>query len=465
MAGRRRAADSTTAITVIGKAADSLDFTRDHLVPSNRSPTETSIRKVNRSSLERTELSFGLVAATPAIFAASTWSTAYLSPATGMDMRLIGLPVLAVEIAFILLSFRDGWRPLQQIAALSKAVRISLSCLVSGALASAVFAAPDPGGSLLWTYISMVHLIFGFAAAWRISEAGKLNSSQIWPWVIAGSCCYAIILSFYVVQTHPVGFDWEYFGLGVSNIRQVGFYCVIGAMAAIGCSVQARGAKAIAFAAAATAMFTLACWSGSRGALLASIATLGTAWIFVRRLRTIRAGLLTIIPPIVGAAASLLLPSPELVFGVPRMLSSFGNPGFDDLTSGRFRMWEGAWQAFLRRPFLGYGEGQFGRVVPQVQGIYLHPHNLLLQLLFQWGLIGTATAGFLSVLAARHIHSTGLTNDPRALPSILVLVALIAYSFYDGSLFHAYPSMMFAFALASALSLGSAANKNQSGAI
>lgn len=407
------------------------------------------------------QLSFGLVAAAPAIFAACTWSSAYLPSATSMDVRLIGLPILAVEIAFIFLAFRDGWRPLRQIGALSNPVKLLLCCFIGTAVASAIFAAPDPGGSLLWTYVSMVHLIFGFSAAWRIADAGKIASSLIWPWVIIGCCSYAIILAFYVAQPHPVGFDWEYFGLGVSNIRQVGFYCAVGAMAAIGCGVQAQGTKAIAYAAAAAAMFGLASWSGSRGALLASFVTLAAAWIFVRKFRTFRAALLSIFPPVVGAGASLLLPAPELVFGVPRMLSSFGNQGFDDLTSGRFRMWKGAWHAFLQRPILGYGEGQFGRVVPQVQGIYLHPHDLILQLLFQWGLIGTATAGFLGILAVRHIHSTGLMDEPHALPSILVLLALIIYSFYDGSLFHAYPSMMFAFALASLLTLGSAESKSR----
>ncbi|HJP68809.1 MAG TPA: O-antigen ligase family protein [Sphingomicrobium sp.] len=378
-----------------------------------------------------------------------------------MDLRLVGLPVLLVEIAFILLAFREGWRPLQQIAALSRAVRLLLALLIGTALASAIFAAPDRGGALLWTYLSMVHLMFGFTAAWRIAGASEIALSLVWPWITAGCCAYAIILAVYVMRPHPVGFDWEYFGLGVSNIRQVGFYCEVGAMAAIGCSVLAQGTKTLIYAAAATSMFALACWSGSRGALLAAFVTLISACLFVRRFRTFRAGLISIVSLVLGAGTSLLLPSPELVFGVPRMLSSIESPGLDDLTSGRFRMWEGAWHAFLQRPFLGYGEGQFGHVVPQVQAIYLQPHNLVLQLLFQWGLIGTVIVGFLAILAARHIHSTGLADETRALPSILVLVGLSAYSFYDGSLFHAYPSMMFAFALASALTLGSAQNRIQ----
>ena len=349
MAGPGRSADSIAAITA-GEQAASPPISVRLLGPSNGFFTEVSKGHTVRQSRTGAPLSFALVAAAPAIFAACTWNTDYMPAATAMDLRLIGLPVLAVEIAFIVLAFNDGWRPLQQIGALAKAVRWLLCCLIGVALASAILAAPDPRGSLLWTYVSMVHLIFGFSAAWRIANAGESASRLIWPWIIIGSCSYAIILAVYVAQPHAPGFDWEYFGLGVSNIRQVGFYGEVGAMAAIGCSVEAKGAKTLIYAAAATAMFALVCWTGSRGAMLASLVTLGMIWMFVRRFRTFRAALLSIITPIFGAGASLLLPSPELVFGVPRMLSSIGTPGFDDLTSGRFRMWMGAWHAFVQRP-------------------------------------------------------------------------------------------------------------------
>lgn len=405
-------------------------------------------------------LSFGLVAATPVIFALWTWNDGNMTTGTGLGLRIIGLPVLVTEVTFILLAFMDGWRPLEQARTFSTSARILFCCLICTALASAILGAPSPAEALLWTYVSLVHLMFGFSAGWRIAHAGEVTSRLIWPWVVGGCCTYAAILAVYVARPHPLGFDWEYFGLGVSNVRQVGFYCVVGAMAAIGCAVQSRGAITLFFGAAAAAMFTLSCWTGSRGALLASSISLATAWLFVRCFRNRRAAAVSLASIIVGTGASLLLKAPEPTFGLRRMATSIVNRHQDDptggLTSGRLSMWHGAWHAFLQRPVLGYGEGQFGRVVPQIQGIYLHPHDLILQLLFQWGIIGGATAAMLGVLAMRNIRATTLAEGDRALPSLLVLVALFAFSFYDGALFHAYPTMMFTFALASALTFAPA---------
>ena len=433
-----------------GEAAAKLDLSTELLGASTNNCSEVSIDHPYSALRDKAKISFALVAATPPIFAACTWNDGS-APGIGIDLRLIGLPVLAVEIAFILLAFFDGWRVFHQARALSTITKLLLGCLICTALASAILAAPDPEGALLWTYISLVHLAFGFSVAWRIENADGLASKLIWPWVVAGCGAYAAIAAVYAARPHPARFDWEYFGLGVSNMRQIGFYCVVGAMAAIGCSAQARGAKAFGFTAASTAMLALACWTGSRGALLACLIGVGTLWMLAGRFRTPRAVALSIFPLMAGATLSLLLPVPASIFGVPRMLASISNLHTNDLTSGRFRMWVGAWHAFERRPFLGYGEGQFGRIVPQVQGIYLHPHNLILQLLFQWGVIGTATTAMIGVLVVRNLRTKDLTDERHILPAFLVLVALFGYSFYDGTLFHAYPTMMFAFALASVL--------------
>ena len=401
----------------------------------------------------RSALSFNLVAVAPVFFAACTWNDGDLLLVGGMDLRLIGLPVLALEVAFILLAFCDGWRPLKQLSQSRSIVKLLLSCLIGVAVVSSVVSAPDRTGSMLWTYLSAVHLLFGFTTAWRIANADEATVKSIWPKIVLGCCAYAILVWLYAAKPHPPHFNWEYFGLAVSNIRQVGFYCIVGLMAAIGCASRVRGARALAYAAAGATVLALACWSGSRGALVAYICATVLGWLLMRPLRTLHFVGISALTFVVGGSASLLLSIPEPVFGFRRMVSSVSEAHNTDPSSGRLRMWDGAWHAVLRRPLLGYGEGQFGRVVPQIQGIYLHPHDLILQLLFQWGVIGTAVVGALGFLAIRSLHEKGVTDDPRAMPAVLVVIALLAYSMYDGTLFHAYPTMMFSFALAAALGL------------
>ena len=120
----------------------------------------------------------------------------------------------------------------------------------------------------------------------------------------------------------------------------------------------------------------------------------------------------------------------------------------EDISSGRTRRLEGGLAGDFKRPLFGYGEGQFGFVVPQPQGIYLHPHNVLLQLLFQWGISGTVISLLLMILLFRRCLGKFYADPLTTVPALMVSIALAVMSLFDGALFHTYPLMMFSLSVA-----------------
>ena len=391
-----------------------------------------------------------LVPSAPVIFALLTWNERRASDPAASATRLFALPVLPVEACVILIAFASGWRPIAAMRRLPRLAAGSLAGLLIVAFATASFAAPNRMGALLWTYILLAHVAFGFAAVWIMSHCTEDDLKRVWPSVVVGCCVYALMFAVFVSIPHGSNFDWAYVGLGVSNLRQVGFYTAVGSLAALGCALQRRGPAALAFGVASALMFALAFWTGSRGAVLATLIAVILAWPLFRWLRNGRAIAFTLLPLGAGAAASMILPIPQDtgLLGMGRIARSVVAPGWLGASSGRFTMWHDAWRAFLHRPLLGYGDGQFGEVAPQVQETYLHPHNIILQLLVQWGAVGFLLCMTLGLLLVRQCWRRSRRAGEAIAPAILVALGLLTYSLYDGTLFHTYPLMMFAFAIA-----------------
>ena len=126
----------------------------------------------------------------------------------------------------------------------------------------------------------------------------------------------------------------------------------------------------------------------------------------------------------------------------------------EDFTSGRLSMWARTIAAVLKRPLFGYGEGQFPWAVEQTTGVFAQPHNIVLQLLLQWGIIGTFIALALATLLGSRINRALRHATPEDVPAFLIAATLLTMSLYDATLFHSYPTMMFVMSVA--VILGSA---------
>jgi O-antigen ligase len=385
-----------------------------------------------------------LIAAVPIAFGAVTWNDFPESNVTLAAVRLFGAPVLIVELCTIALSLRLGWQPLEQARSLSKATRALLLGLVAVALGTAIFAAPRTQAAVVWTDISLLHLLFGFAVAHLASGATELERRLIWPAIIVGLCIFAIMLMLFVNIAHTASFDWRYLGFAVSNVRQLGYYSAVGTAAALGSAIGRRGLNHALYVFAGGLTLSIAFWSGTRGAPIALASALLLVVICFPHARSARTLFQALSTSAVAIAIAVQLSPPNPHYGFGRLAASVAAPGINELSSNRIAIWHDAWTGFLLRPLFGFGEAQFGFVRPELGVVYLHPHNAVLQLLFQWGIVGTTIVGFLAVILARACRGVNSTGDPLTIPAAFVALTIAVYSLFDGALFHSYPVMMFA---------------------
>jgi len=131
--------------------------------------------------------------------------------------------------------------------------------------------------------------------------------------------------------------------------------------------------------------------TGSRGGFLSLLFSIGVyiALLLKKRLADLRTVVVTalIVIPILVSTAFLITPkqtrsSVESRFNISHFKS------LDDLTSGRFTLWQGGVKLFFKRPILGHGIASY---VPLMKKYFLiggNSHNDYLLYLVHYGMIG-----------------------------------------------------------------------------
>ena len=402
-----------------------------------------------------------LIAAAPVVFALATWDVTNLHSPIRAWMRFYGAPVIAIEILVIICALFSGFQPLRMLRAAPAWAQATLVVLITVAFCSAFVAAPDEGTAVGRTFLWLIHLLFGLGFAHLVRRCEPFFSRHFWPAVVVGLCGYVVLLMFFVwMIPDPATFGWAHLRLAVVNIRQVGFYSAVGAAAALGLSFfQSRWILYIAWGAAASLLLAISFWSGTRGSILAVWIACLAAMVWYPPLRTLFAIGTVAACNAIGAVLSLVHSVPDSHYGMARLAVSAATRTAEDFSSGRLSQWLGAVRAVRERPLFGYGESQFRLIVPESMGAYNHPHNAVLQIALQWGVVGTVCFGALAGLVLWWCHLAVREGRKEDLPPFLVLVSLLAMSLYEGTLYHTYPIMMIAVSIAAIVRLGPAFQK------
>ena len=159
---------------------------------------------------------------------------------------------------------------------------------------------------------------------------------------------------------------------------------------------------------------------------------------------------------------TLALPGAGAFMGIRRMvLTNFSaNPAepSSGMTSGRAELWRGTLEAIGRHPWFGHGEGQLWHVVPAAKTFEVaHPHNIVLQILFAWGVVGALCVAVLAIPFALRVTRNAQARGGEWLPPLMAMLVLVPYALVDGTLFHVHAASLFA-ACAGLAAVG-AANK------
>ena len=126
--------------------------------------------------------------------------------------------------------------------------------------------------------------------------------------------------------------------------------------------------------------------------------------------------------------------------GAERIVSSTVRSA--NVTTGRTRLWPHVAKAVAERPIFGHGEGQMYFVAKHYESF--HPHNVILQILLAWGMVGLACVGTLAFYFARSSIALVRSGADELVPPFAAMAALAVPSLIDGSLFHLLPVSIFA---------------------
>lgn len=232
-----------------------------------------------------------------------------------------------------------------------------------------------------------------------------------------------------------------------SHVRHFGYLGFLAAMAATALVTLPGRFDLASLLLAGCALFGIVA-TGSRGALLSWLAFVLLLVCFSpARWRVLAFSLAAL----TGSASlvwylhsSGLLESPNIFVRVQQLVAVPGT----ELGSGRVQIWRDSLGVIARHPLFGMGTEAY-RITGCCDRRVAQPHNFVLQLLMQFGLVGSA---LLAALCWRALRALGglrrvaaLTlASPENLALAAMLAAFLAFSCIDGLLYREVPLIHFA---------------------
>ncbi len=377
-----------------------------------------------------------LLLAAPA-FALTSWLVASDHPA----ILFYAFPVLAAEIAVIILAVGAGLDLRAAFSRLHPTTRLGAGIWLSAIACANLIIAPARAAAVPLLFTTLIHACFALALWSLVTSRWTLHRKDFLYCTAAGVGLFGTVFGAVIVaELDNPDFDWLGVGIGITNIRQLGFYGVTLVGIAFGLGASTRGWHWLLAALGAAFGFWLVILSGSRVAFGAAIiAGIIIGALGESRQRASLAMLITLALATAIPASYLLIPHES--WGFDRIIDrSFSGDGVNGYASGRLAIWKETWAAILESPFLGHGEGQFRSQVASAGNGLNHPHNALLQFVYQWGLVGTAALALMLASTVRNLRRP-VWNDVR-LASIGTATGLLAMAMLEGSLYHTFPVMI-----------------------
>lgn len=368
--------------------------------------------------------------------------------------RFLWLSFWLVEIAVVVRAHTNGFSLANFLKGLPPRAKTLVAVWLAALLWSTAsaehpsIALRNAAGWLMHAYVA--------AAVWHMFSRDDEAASQfsrfarVAPWIIVavGILGLALVYRIGLHSDFPFATDTP----GFAHIRHTGYIFAPAIILSIGC-IAADGRRS-AVAIMALALSTGLClWFGSRGPFFGIACGLGTAFVLFAEFR--KPALIARVGCAMagGALLSVLVPSPDNggFNAVKRLFESSPKPA--EFSSGRSEFWKETVALIQERPILGYGGEHFQVSAAIAQNMYRHPHDFVLQALFEWGILGGGAfllAIALALLAAWRRHRHGALDKKLAL---FGAVSMLCFALLDGVLFYSYTTfitlMFLGYALAS----------------
>lgn len=374
---------------------------------------------------------FGLLLYTSVRHHSSSWS------ATLPDM--VGIIVVAAGTLILLTKAHERLSVPRSIVVLLLllGVSVAISTLSSAEVAASLLR--------LLLYVSVALLAMGVYLLYR--DAGSIP-------LVSYCLAIAVVHAPFVVEVilELLEADGRLFPNGpnvvnFANVRHFGHVCFLAAMSGVALVALSRRFDAVSFALTSCALFGIISM-GSRGPLLAWIFFLGLLFCFSPARWRIAAYALAALVATSGLVWYLhdsgLLVTPNIFLRLEQALQAAG-AGVD---SGRLVIWRDSVREIAAYPL--FGQGPEGYAISGCCETWVtHPHNFVLQLLMEFGLVGCSVALLLAVRAVSLMGAAGgflklVMASPTNRVLTCALVAYLALGLIDGMLYFAVPLMHFA---------------------
>lgn len=352
--------------------------------------------------------------------------------------RLFFLPTLFFEIGIFILAVACGLNLSKSLADLSAPARIFLFGWLGVLAASLFYADAVLGlairGMLFW----VIHILF-CAAAVHLMSLNRSYLAHPRPFLLAmpfaASAAGLAILAFVYWTGLDSDFNWNEDLPGFSNLRHTGY--IFAPAIALGLGHLAawpqkspRMHMILLFI-----NTTMMLWLGSRGPVLGIIFGFVLCMMFFPVMRRLLFWFRSAAAIGLGALASVILPIPNNPhFGA---IQRFWVKGLDNqTTSGRTDMWLESLELISKKPLFGYGAHQYQFIAERAMGMYKHPHQNILQFLFDWGWVGGGLFLCLLAMLAFKAFFVSQCSTSTKLVSAMVVATLLGFSFVDGVYFY-----------------------------
>lgn len=305
------------------------------------------------------------------------------------------------------------------------------------------------------TLFYLVQPLFVLAAsAWfhRFDSDGLHALYRLKLWVTAGAVAYLFVMLWLAAVPD---LDWRQVKrLPIyRNIRHLGYDLAIVALLGTACWMARPLAGSLFNWVVFVILGYVSVWSAGRGQILAFLIFLLVYFALMRGRQT----RWTLFRPgaafFLGGAVFCLL-NPEMTLWI---LGRSSSGSADEIASGRFAIWANSLETFVACEWkaIAFGLGADAFVRHSIAPGLVQPHNIIIQIALEFGLVGLATLSVL--IAAFTARCRDVVNEPHAsvvaIGAVSALVALGLYSMIDGIFYHASPffasMLLIAFVLSS----------------
>ncbi|GAB4139890.1 MAG: hypothetical protein Tsb0016_06800 [Sphingomonadales bacterium] len=328
------------------------------------------------------------------------------------------------------------------------------------AMVPSTWQAVLPAASVLKNFHWLIHFVFlVYLGAYMRAVPGLARWA---PWAVLLSLVPYLPVLFWTIARveEPQSFLWVWELPGFINVRHLNFLLAavlaLANIALLAPAVTARRGWTAGILVIIVTCWTLLFWTGARGAVLsAGVAFLALAPL-LRRDQVKRILLHNLYAAPLGAVLSLLYPVSSTSFGLGRFWFSVSEAqDINDFSTSRLQFWRQALEVWWQSPWFGVGTGQSKVLLAAAGNTFAQPHNIVLQALMGWGLVGAVpflgAIALAMVKAWRRLRAQGAAIDLAAAGGFAMATVLLANAMLDASLHDPYPTMLFITGIAAAL--------------